>query len=100
MTKAQSVVVVLLDEEIIRVCANCQQEFGQVPRPAHGVDSPQVSHGICKRHAAAQYLEMADFARERGENSEAVEHEAMARQIEQMPDDKFAPDLSAQDKRL
>lgn len=70
---AHEVVDVLL--EAIRVCADCQQEFGTTPAPGS-------SHGYCRRHGLARYTD-ALGSREAAEQALAGK-----------PDSMFAPDMA------
>jgi hypothetical protein len=74
MKSALSVVNLLLDAQIMRVCSACEQEFGPVPAEP-GV---QKSHGLCRRHALEAY----------GNAGVPLE------MVHKQPDSAFAPDLS------
>jgi len=57
-----------MDNELIRMCANCQQEYGL------DIKGLQVSHGICNRHAVEMLKSIGaegaarDFASKHSEN--------------------------------
>jgi len=74
MQNALNVVNMLLETQIMRVCAQCEQEYGAQPVQP-GV---QKSHGLCRRHAYAAYAE-AGLGPEN---------------VAAMSSDQFPPDLS------
>ena len=74
MEQAMLLVGTMLNEEVIRVCAACEEEIG--PQKGNPADK---SHTSCRRHAIAKA--MADGFDE------------YAARIRTMPDEAFAPDL-------
>lgn len=74
MNKATQVVNMLLEAQVMRVCAQCEKEFGPVP-VAPGTSK---SHGLCKRHAIKQYQDAG----------------LSTAKVTAMPPENFAPDLA------
>lgn len=69
------------NQDIVHVCANCEEEFGKVPVPDN-----KKSHGICKRHMLEFYKK---FAKESGRD---VSKE-IARIESRSPESFKCPDL-------
>jgi len=74
MQNALNVVNMLLETQIMRVCAQCEQEYGAQPVQP-GV---QKSHGMCRRHALEAYAEAG----------------VPLEMVHSQPDSAFPPDLS------
>lgn len=86
MMNAQQIVEMLLEDEVVRVCAGCQQEFGAQP-------PPNASHGYCKRHTLGMYQQMLDMV---GNSPKAQGIQQKMQEVQQKPDSAFPPDLAQQ----
>lgn len=68
---------------IVRLCANCEKEFGKIPREPNKM----YSHGICRRHSLEMYKMYADL----GIPAAKVEYERILKDPDQS---KFSPDMA------
>lgn len=71
---AEKVVNFLLEDGPEKVCYECEREFGLSPNNTNSTGA------LCKRHLANRYRKM--------------NRPTEAKRIEEMPDARFAPDLS------
>jgi len=77
------------DEELVRVCGQCEEESGpQRLGPGQG-----KSHGYCKRHYIETMNGTIEMANEAGQPELAAEARQQIQQIQARPDDSFPPDL-------
>ena len=68
--QAAQVVEILVESDLVRVCAACEKEFG----PVRVGPGQQKSHGFCRRHSTEYYPDSVQL-------------------IAGMPDSFFCPDL-------
>jgi hypothetical protein len=88
MSVAQQTVETLL-ENVVAVCATCQQETG-APRQSND------SHGYCKRHTIEMHRHNLMNAIQRKDQAAMQRGQQTIAAIRARPDSDFPPDLSQQ----
>lgn len=86
MNVPQSIVDILLENELVRACAACEKETGQ--------RTPGASHGYCKRHLIDMHKQNLLAAIQSANQPSIRTAQERIREIRQRPDSDFPPDLS------